>query len=295
MTAGVRETPTRFGREAHLVGIASRPTVNRPLPVVVFLNSGIVHSIGANRIYVRLARALATEGFPTFRFDLSGLGDSDSAPEGADLERTEVVAGDVRDAFEEARRQTGAQQAVLIGLCSGADDALGNVLQDDAIVGAIAIDPDIIRTPRFFLQEISNSLRAPHAARRAVRRAFKATPRLNTAGTVTGPGGTASLRASKTLSHAEMRDRLRAHVRKGKKELFLFTAGLPQRYNYHDQFKDAFRGIDYDDLIEFAYFRNADHTFSTEAMRVALVEHIVAWCQRSFPDHEALASMERTG
>lgn len=291
---GPRESPSRFGRGNHLIGITSHADATGSCPVVIFLNSGIVHSIGANRIYVRLARALAQEGFPAFRFDLSGIGDSASAPEGAEVERSGVVSADIQDALDEARRQTGARQAVLIGLCSGADDALDNVLNNDASAGVIAIDPDIVRTPKFFLQEMSQSLRAPHIAQRAVRRALKATSRFGAGGPVTR-STSSGLRASTVLTRQEMRDRLRAHVREGKRELFLFTAGLPQRYNYPEQFKDAFRGIDYEGLVECVYFQHADHTFSTEAMRVALVQHVVAWCQRNFPDQPALESLKRTG
>lgn len=286
------ESPVRFGRDGHLIGIATHPATTNDRPVVVFLNSGIVHSIGANRIYVRLARALTAEGFPTFRFDLSGIGDSRAAPEGAHVPRREVVTADISDATAEAYRLTGARESVLIGLCSGADDALDNVDGDESRLGAIAIDPDIIRTPRFFIQEMSQSLRAPHVAQRAMRRALKASARLQSPAR---PAGGTGMRASTALSRVEMRERLRTHVRSGKRELFLFTAGLPQRYNYPEQFRDAFRGIDYAAFVEHLYFRDADHTFSTEEMRQALVHHVVDWCRRSFPTEGPRASLQMTG
>lgn len=285
------ETPVRFGRNDHLIGIAGTPASETGRPVVIFLNSGIVHSIGANRIYVRLARALASEGFPTFRFDLSGIGDSAAPPEGADVGRNQVVSADIADACVEARRLTGAHESVLIGLCSGADDALENITGHDARIGAIAIDPDIIRTPRFFIHEMSQSLRAPNVAQRAVRRALRASSRLQ----VSSRSGSSGLRASVSLSREEMRERLQAHVQSGKRELFLFTAGLPQRYNYPEQFRDAFRGIDYSALVEHVYFQDADHTFSAEEMRAALVAHVVDWCQRSFPAGEPRSSLQMTG
>ena len=71
-----------FGRSQHLVGVLSTPTVVSAAapPGIVLVNSGIIHRIGANRVYVRLARALAVCGSASLRFDLSGIGDSTSRP-----------------------------------------------------------------------------------------------------------------------------------------------------------------------------------------------------------------------
>ena len=70
------EEVTRFGSNGSLVGILSRPMrSNRNLPAILLLNAGLVHRVGPNRIYVRLARHFAALGFSVLRFDFSGIGD----------------------------------------------------------------------------------------------------------------------------------------------------------------------------------------------------------------------------
>jgi alpha-beta hydrolase superfamily lysophospholipase len=119
----VRETLLRFGIDGDSFGILCEPVV-RPaheLPTILLLNAGATHRVGPNRIYVRLARALARAGFRSLRIDLRGLGDSatdDPAQENRPYTPT---------ATREAAAAIGALQQrgihgpfVLMGLCSGA-------------------------------------------------------------------------------------------------------------------------------------------------------------------------------
>ena len=59
----LHESSHLLGKQHRLVGISTRPStgLDPALPAVVFLNSGIIHRIGPNRLYVRLARALAVD------------------------------------------------------------------------------------------------------------------------------------------------------------------------------------------------------------------------------------------
>ncbi|MGA8008355.1 MAG: alpha/beta hydrolase, partial [Thiomonas sp.] len=52
-------------------GTASPP----PFGVLLF-NAGVIHRVGAHRVNVKLARALAADGIATLRCDLHGMGDS---------------------------------------------------------------------------------------------------------------------------------------------------------------------------------------------------------------------------
>jgi hypothetical protein len=72
------EQAVLLGPRRTLVGIVTRPLVppDPAVPAVVIFNTGIVHRVGHNRMYVTLARMLATAGRVTVRFDQSGLGDS---------------------------------------------------------------------------------------------------------------------------------------------------------------------------------------------------------------------------
>ena len=74
----MNERALTFGDERHLVGILTEPAPSGRggeeglaeaggedlRPGVVFLNSGILHRVGASRIYVKLARRLAAARVP---------------------------------------------------------------------------------------------------------------------------------------------------------------------------------------------------------------------------------------
>ena len=56
----MKERALRIGRPTPLIGIVSEPEVFDPArPAVIILNSGIMHHVGACRLSVKLARAVA--------------------------------------------------------------------------------------------------------------------------------------------------------------------------------------------------------------------------------------------
>ncbi|MDP6740518.1 MAG: alpha/beta fold hydrolase [Planctomycetota bacterium] len=123
-----------------LVGITTQPTEGgeQGLPTFVFLNAGLTHRVGPSRLHVRMARALADQGFPSLRFDWSGLGDSgarhDNMPVG------ESIISETREAMDFLTRTTGAQKFILIGICSGATVSFLTAQQDERAVGVALIN-----------------------------------------------------------------------------------------------------------------------------------------------------------
>lgn len=92
---------------------------------VILLNVGAEHHIGSSRLYVSLARRWARQGYTVLRFDLAGLGDSETRPERADDEVYPPAASDdIRAAVEFLRARYGVGEITLAGLCSGAYHAL---------------------------------------------------------------------------------------------------------------------------------------------------------------------------
>jgi hypothetical protein len=112
--------------------------------VVILVNSGSVHHVGPNRLYVELARGLAREGVASLRFDLRNLGDSrlGECPNENHPYPTTAVA-DIGAALEWLVGERGFSRCVVAGLCSGAHTAFHSGLDLDsmAIAGVICINP----------------------------------------------------------------------------------------------------------------------------------------------------------
>jgi len=116
------ERPLQFGSEAALFGIVTEPRrgeIRRR--AVILLNAGASYHIGANRMYVSLARRLARRGYFVLRMDLAGLGDSETRPGRPDNEVFPPAAlDDIRAAMDLVRTRYGVLDITLAGLCSGA-------------------------------------------------------------------------------------------------------------------------------------------------------------------------------
>lgn len=112
----------RFGEGDSLFGIHTKPVAcQAQLPTIVMLNSGVVHRVGSNLLYTTLSRNLATLGFPVFRFDLEGIGDSVSRNDDPEnLPYPDTALRDVETALEFLKERFGTNQFIVMGLCSGA-------------------------------------------------------------------------------------------------------------------------------------------------------------------------------
>src|SRR5215471_18635799 len=158
MTGAFTELAVQFGSSKSLIGILSRPTSELPIrrPAVVILNTGIAHRVGHHRMYVTMARELAASGYLAFRFDFSGIGDS--ASRGGGLSPIETHLADVSEALDWLTASCDVHEAVLIGLCSGADLALNYGHSDKRVVGLVLLDPTIPPTARFYAHYIGRRL-----------------------------------------------------------------------------------------------------------------------------------------
>jgi hypothetical protein len=62
----VIEEAQLLGKDRDLVGVVTNPAaaeVHSKLPAFLLLNAGSVHHVGPNRLYVKIARRLASLGF----------------------------------------------------------------------------------------------------------------------------------------------------------------------------------------------------------------------------------------
>lgn len=283
MKRSFTEEAVKFGRYGSLVGVTTDPrgAADSGRPPVVFLNAGIIHRVGANRIYVRLARALARQGVRCLRFDLSGVGDSELPPQATDIPLPDLVRADIADALS-FLEEGGDGGFVLAGLCSGADNALDVMSRDERVVGAILMDPFAFHTRGYYLRYFGSRVMRPHAWRTLVSggpssvRTAVASARQLVESNATNGGGS-GLGASTPPTKEEMVRRLEALVARRAQLLYAFTAGIEERYNYERQFYDAFPGVDFGNSVRLEYFPDSDHRFSPPDSQNRLEALVVDW------------------
>ena len=242
-------------------------------PIVVFLNAGMVHRVGPNRLHVRLARELARRGFTSLRFDLSGIGDSPARVDGASLH--DAGLRDVKDALDFVATEHEGSTFVLVGLCSGADLAFRAALADARVVGGVLIDGFPYQTFRSRLHRRAHQyawhLRGRNWRKllgsnspiwRGLRRSPKAVP---------SPG---ALRQRDVPTKDEANAGLHALTERGVRLLVLNT---PDRdYSYRRHFADTFPTVR-SDRIQLRFFADADHTFTLRANQDQLIRAITEW------------------
>jgi alpha-beta hydrolase superfamily lysophospholipase len=142
----VREIPLMFGDGHSLFGILSEPsqfslTDRRWETAILMLNVGTNHRVGPNRLYVKMARAWAEQGYSALRFDLAGIGDSSSS---VGYARSRLYSKestvDVRSAID-CLSQRGCKRFIVMGLCSGAYVAFQTALMEPRVSGQILMNP----------------------------------------------------------------------------------------------------------------------------------------------------------
>jgi len=128
----------RGGSGHELVGILTfpDPQAQRPGAAVVAIHGWGSYRSGPHRLLVELCRALAAAGLPALRFDLTGRGDSAGDFWSADLD---AMIADARAAGDFLLAASGARALAAVGLCSGANVALGAAAGDGRFRSAAAL------------------------------------------------------------------------------------------------------------------------------------------------------------
>src|SRR5262249_17455448 len=120
-------------------GLLTEPSGAIAAPTVIVLNAGLIHRVGPRRLHVKLARRLAAQGFPVFRIDLSGIGDSESRRDA--LSAVGGVREDVREAMDVLAHGGRARESLLLGIGSGAKISYQVALKDARVAGGPLVAP----------------------------------------------------------------------------------------------------------------------------------------------------------
>ena len=283
------EKAVAFGPRRSLVGVWTAPangTGGDFRPAVVMLNSGVIHHVGSWRLHVRLARALAANGFPSLRFDLAGLGDSERRAEAATIE--ENAAKDVRDALDFVRNDRGVEGSVLLGLCSGARDSLEAGECNPDVVGVVVIDLVAdLRTPRYYLVRYRRRLGSGTAWRNFLAGRNPVVSRLRDAlrgGSESGEDQSteAGIGLRWAMSRPHLVRVVSSLLERDVKQLYLFSGGLFENYNHGAQFGEALAPLAAHPNVTYDYLPEADHTFSRVAEQQALIAGITGWMRIAY-------------
>lgn len=270
----MREQGVLFSAQS-LVGVLTKADEDGDTsrPIIVFLNAGMVHRVGPNRLHVRLARELAGRGFASLRFDLSGIGDSPARIDGSSLH--DAGLRDVRDALDFVAVEHEGSTFVLVGLCSGADLAFRAALADERVVGGVLIDGFPYHTFRSRLhrrarqyawQLKGRNWRKLIGSNSPVWRGLRSSPKA-----VPSPG---ALRQRDVPSKEEANVGLHALTDRGVR---LLVVNTPDRdYSYRRHFTDTFPTVR-SDRIKLTFFSDADHTFTLRANQDQLIRTITEW------------------
>ncbi|WP_018880112.1 hydrolase 1, exosortase A system-associated [Thioalkalivibrio sp. ALE9] len=125
----------RVGEE-ELLGIL-HPGAEGARRGVLIAVGGPQYRVGSHRQFLLLARHLAAQGIPVFRFDFRGMGDSSGR------QRTfKEVHDDMRAAMDTFSAEAPEMREVVIwGLCGAASAGLFYAWRDDRVAGLVLVNP----------------------------------------------------------------------------------------------------------------------------------------------------------
>ncbi|MBV1909172.1 MAG: alpha/beta fold hydrolase [Kangiellaceae bacterium] len=261
-----------------LVGVytESEYSTDKNRPTILFLNSGLLPHIGPYRLYVKLARSFAKLGFNCFRFDLSGIGDSEKHKDSR-LYKLQH-RGDIKDVIDYLQQECGDQSFIALGICTGADNAHQTLYRDDRVVGAVSIDGYTYPTKRYYFNYYLPKLFSLSSWMTLFRlTATKIFAAKKTEKEAIFEGIDMSWnKPPKNRVEKEFRD----FIQKDKSLLAVYTASWP--YNYKDQLSDVFSSIPFGSNLQTAYLEDAEHIFPLAEDRAILTDVVSNWLQDRF-------------
>lgn len=272
----MHESSLVFGESGSLVGTVCHP----PGPPaagclgVLLFNAGVVHRVGPHRVQVKLARTLASQGVPSMRFDLHGMGDSARAS--AARPHREQVVLDLRQAMDCLQRETGVSRFAVFGFCSGALPGVDVAQVDPRVVRLILYDGFAAPTPRsrwrFALLRLRARGLGPRVLARVLPRAFAAVR-----GFVRARASGQMGDASETLGLRDLAPALGALARRGVDVVVLNAGADFSQFNYGSQALEVLESAGLPGgTVRSGFLEDTDHVVTTIAMQRGFVEWVCA-------------------
>jgi pimeloyl-ACP methyl ester carboxylesterase len=284
----MKEVAIQFGVSKTVIGIVSDPAADgSSRPAVILLNSGIIHRVGPNRLYVTLARRLARAGFVTLRFDLSGIGDSVIRRDNVPFERSAVQ--ETQEAMEYLTTTRGVDRFLLAGICTGAVVAYHTARSDKRVLGAVLING------QGYIPESEEAIHAYLASRQRRRyylsRAlynFQSWRKLATGrvgyGDILGSlgfrsEGRRSTKHQPNSKAAEVAAGFRSLADQGTEMLFLYSSGDPGIEELELILEGKVAELSARATVQYRVVEKADHMFTALASQEEFLRRTEDWLQ----------------
>ena len=243
---------------------------------VIILNSGFLHNVGPYRLSVDLADLISSQGFVVARIDQSGKGES---PTRLDAVGIDAKLLDFDETFDRLRADFGVSSCVLIGVCSGADDALEIAELRESVSGLVFLDgfsPVTLWYLAFHYYMRIRHFRAWLVWKKMIRDRKRRNLDIQNISTES----TTILSLRRWLSENDVKSIYESILKRGVKVLAIFSGGASDYYNHHGQLTRGLKAPT-DSLYE-VYFHEASHIYQIPEHREQLVMTIGKWMQDQF-------------
>ena len=270
--------------DANLLGIVSCPELASDCGVLIIVG-GPQHRVGSHRQFLLLAWRLASAGYPVLRFDVRGMGDSDGTA--CSFDEVSADIGAAIDAFQKACPTL--RHVMLWGLCDAASAALLYLQStgDKRVAGLALLNPWVRSEASLAQMHIKH-----YYARRLMQRGFwikLLSGKMQVLRSVRGflqNAAAARRRQSPAQEGARQsfQDRMADGLRRFSGSVLLILSGedyTAREFLEYVGSNAAWAGlIDASDKLIRVDLANADHTFSSAALRASVESATLNWLER---------------
>ena len=285
-----------FGIVSHQPGVDPKGR-----PAVILCNIGANHHVGNHRLYVTLARNLASHGFYVLRFDKAGIGYSKLTPEEKENDvHAACAVDDLSNAMYFMQGKYHSPSFVLAGLCSGAYMAYLSGIRDERVSGLVLINQltyrwregdtiearkkATIKSTHFYVQALAK----PDTWKRVIKRQVdfrqiggnllrRVGKRLRTQWQAMG-----TRFMSNNLFLGQVARNFRNMEASGTELLLIYEASDTAVDIMTEQFGRHAKLLGKSERVCLKFFKGADHTFTPRWSQMALADFISKHLQKRF-------------
>lgn len=277
----MRESVLKISLPSPLIGILTEPqSMENSKVAVLLLNSGVMHKVGACRLSVTLARNVAKKlGLQCFRFDFSGIGDSEARSSGG-VDFDNVVVKEVIEVMDQLEKTRGIEKFVLFGLCAGGHTSCKAAEFDSRIIAIAQVDGYCFPTKKSVALYYAYRLGNLSAWQLRLSRWFSF--RTSSAIGAFSDGESPDFEVpdyAEYPSRNEVTQQLKVLMKSNIKMLCAFVGKEPY-YRYKNQYRDCFKEVDFANNLEIEYLPEATHIITEPKQQVEIVKKITAWMSR---------------